>query len=302
MGLDLRGIKIAVIGGDKRDIYLMQELIQLGASVSAVGFSPCPELSQVHLVNRLETALINDVQVLIFPMGGTDSEGNIKCLDQDITLRLSPEIASNIPEGVLVIIGFARDFVKEWALKYKWNMIEIAEMDTVAIMNSIPSAEGALQWAMEKLSITIHDSNSFVLGFGRLGKTLARMLHGIGANTTIVARKRSALSRAFEMGYGCLHISQLSQNISKADVIFNTIPAMVLDEQLLTYLNKDTLIIDIASSPGGTDFAAAKRLGIQAILTPSLPGLVAPKTGGKILAQVIPQLILREVSHEYLRE
>jgi dipicolinate synthase subunit A len=302
MGLDLRGIKIAVIGGDTRDIYLMQELIRLGASVSAVGFSPCPELSQVHLVNRLETALNNDVQVLIFPMGGTDSEGNIKSLDQDITLRLSPEIAANIPEGVLLIIGFARDFVKEWALKYKWNMIEIAEMDTVAVMNSIPSAEGALQWAMEKLPITIHDSDSFVLGFGRMGKTLARMLHGIGAKITVVARKRSALSRAFEMGYGCLHISQLSQRISEADVIFNTIPAMILNEKLLSYLDKDTLIIDIASSPGGTDFAAAKRLGIQAILTPSLPGLVAPKTGGKILAQVIPQLILREVPHEYLRE
>ncbi|MDD2555271.1 MAG: dipicolinate synthase subunit DpsA [Syntrophaceticus sp.] len=301
MGLDLRGFKIAVIGGDQRDIYLMQELVKMGASVSAIGFSPCHELNQVQLVDRLEIA-IHNVQVLILPMGGTDTEGNIKCLDQDITLRLSPEIAAAIHEGVLLIIGFARDFVKEWALKYKWNMIEIANMETVAIMNSIPSAEGALQWAMEKLPITIHGSNSYVLGFGRMGKTLARMLHGIGARTTVVARKRSALFRAFEMGYSYLHISQLSQRISEADLIFNTIPAMILDEKLLSYLNKDTLIIDIASSPGGTDFTAAKRMGIQAILTPSLPGLVAPKTGGKILAQVIPQLILKEVPHEYLRE
>ena len=298
MGLDLRGIKIAVIGGDRRDIYLMQDLIKLGASVSAIGFSPCPELSQVRLLDRLETAIYK-AQVLILPMGGTDLEGNIKTLDEDITLRLSPEIAAAIPEGVLVIIGFARDFVKEWAHKYRWKMIEIAEMDTVAVLNSIPSAEGALQLAMEKLQITIHGSNSFVLGFGRLGKTLARMLQGIGARTTIVARKRSDLSRAIEMGYRPLHCSQLHQSISVADVIFNTIPAMILDEKLLSFLNKDTLIIDIASSPGGTDFSVAKRLGIQAILTPSLPGMVAPKTSGKILAQVIPQLILREVPHEY---
>lgn len=301
MGLDLRGFKIAVIGGDQRDIYLMQEFVEMGASVSAIGFSPCHELNQVQLVDRLEIA-IHDVQVLILPMGGTDTEGNIRCLDQNITLRLSPEIAAAIPEGVLLIIGFARDFVKEWALKYKWNMIEIANMETVAIMNSIPSAEGALQWAMEKLPITIHGSNSYVLGFGRVGKTLARMLHGIGARTTVVARKRSALLRAFEMGYSYLHTSQLSQSISEADLIFNTIPAMILDEKLLSHLNKDALIIDIASAPGGTDFTAAKKMGIQAILTPSLPGLVAPKTGGKILAQVIPQLILKEVPHEYLRE
>lgn len=298
MGLDLRGIKIAIIGGDRRDIYLMQELVKLGASVSAVGFSPCPELNQVRLVDRLEAAL-HKAQVLILPMGGTDSEGNIKTLDQDITLRLSPEIAATIPEGVLVIIGFARDFVKEWAHKYRWNMIEIAEMDTVAVLNSIPSAEGALQLAMEKLTITIHGSNSFVLGFGRLGKTLARMLQGIGARTTVVARRRSDLARAIEMGYRPLHCNQLHQSIFETDVIFNTVPAMILDEKLLSLLNKDTLIIDVASSPGGTDFTAAKRLGIQAILTPSLPGIVAPKTSGKILAQVIPQLILREVPHEY---
>jgi len=298
LGLDLRGIKIAVIGGDQRDIYLMQELIKLGAAVTAIGFSPCPELNQVCLVDRLETALLK-AQVLILPMGGTDSEGNIKTLDQDVTLRLSPEIAVTIPEGVLVIIGFARDFVKEWSLKYGWKMIEIAEMDTVAILNSIPSAEGALQIAMEKLPITIHGSNSFVLGFGRLGITLARMLQGIGAKTTVVARKRSDLSRAGEIGYRPLHCSQLHQSISEADVIFNTVPAMILNEELLSLLNKDTLIIDIASSPGGTDFTAAKRLGLQAVLTPSLPGIAAPKTSGKILAQVIPQLILREAPHEY---
>ncbi len=298
MSMDLRGIKISVIGGDRRDIYLMQSLIEFGASVSAIGFPPCKELNQVRLLDSLERT-IEKAQVLILPMGGTDMEGNIKSLDDDITLRLFPEIAASISKGVLIIIGFARGFVKEWAKEYGWKMIEIAEMDTVAVLNSIPSAEGVIQLAMEKLPITIHGSNSFVLGYGRVGKTLARMLQGIGAEVTVVARKRSCLCRAIEMGYQTLHCSQLSQAISKADVIFNTIPALILDEKLLSIVSQDSLIIDIASSPGGTDFNAAKRLGVQAILAPSLPGIVAPKTGGKILAQIIPQLILREVPHEY---
>ncbi len=301
MGLDLRGIKISIIGGDQRDIYLMQDLVKLGASVTAIGFYPCPELDQVHLVDKLEKAL-SKAQVLILPMGGTDSEGNIKTLDQDITIRLSAEIAATIPEGVMVIIGFARDFVKEWAHKFGWKLIEIAEMDMVAILNSVPSAEGAIQMAMEQLPITIHGSNSFVLGFGRLGQTLARMLFGIGAKVTVVARKRTALSRILEIGYRPLHLSDLHHFIYEADVIFNTIPSLILDDKLLSLLNKETMIIDLASSPGGTDFSAAKRLGIKATLAPSLPGLVAPKSGGKILAQVIPQLILREVPHDFLRE
>lgn len=270
MGLDLRGIKISIIGGDKRDIYLMQDLVKLGASVTAVGFHPCPELEQVHLVDNLEAAIFK-AQVLILPMGGTDLEGNIKTMDPDITLRLSPEIAATIPEGVIVIIGFARDFVKEWANRYKWKLFEIAKMDLVAILNSIPSAEGAIQMAMEKLPITIHGSNSFVLGFGRVGKTLARMLNGIGARTTVVARKRPDLARVLEMGYRPLHLSELHQHIHEADVIFNTIPALILDHKLLSLMNKDALIIDLASSPGELILLLLKKWGYRLFWRPVYP-------------------------------
>lgn len=298
MGLDLRGIKVAIVGGDKRDIYFMPELVKMGADVTAVGFPACPELEHVNLTRDIKTALKN-VQVVIFPMSGSDPHGNIKTLDDNCHIQLTDSVAELIPPGTLVIIGFARDFLKKWAEKHRWRLIEIGEMDSVAILNAIPSAEGAIQIAMEKLPITIHDSNSFVLGFGRLGKTLARMLHGIGAHVTVVARKRSDLARAFEMGYRPVVFSRLQQHVGEADVIFNTVPALVIDENILIAMKKDVLIVDLAAAPGGTDFVAANRLGINAILAPGLPGIVAPKTSGKILAQVIPQLILREIPPEY---
>ena len=52
-----------------------------------------------------------------------------------------------------------------------------------------------------------------------------------------------------------------------------------------------TLIIDLASKPGGTDFRYAEKRGIKAILTPGLPGIVAPKTAGQILANVLAELL-----------
>ncbi|NPV28267.1 MAG: dipicolinate synthase subunit DpsA [Firmicutes bacterium] len=295
MGLDLKGIKIAVIGGDQRQLFLIPELVRLGADVTAVGFLPCPGLSQVQLHGTLEAAL-KDAHVLILPVQGTDPEGRIKTLDGNCSLTFTSEIAKTIPAGTLVIIGSAREILRNRAIEYGWKLIEIADLDEVAILNAIPSAEGALQIAMEQLPITIHNSKSFVLGFGRLGKTLARMLQGIGAQTTVVARGRADLARIFEMGYRPVSFAELPQVISEAEIIFNTVPALILDEQMLSLLQKDALIIDLASHPGGTDFAAAKKLGIQAILAPGLPGKVAPKTSGKILARVIPQLILRELS------
>ncbi len=295
MGLDLSGIKIAVVGGDRRELFLIPELARLGANVAVAGFPPCLELSQVELCKTFEAALKN-VSVIIFPIPGTDPQGMIKALDANSKLMFTPEIAKIIPPETLIIIGSAREFLRDWAIQYNWKLIEMGELDEVAILNAIPSAEGALQIAMEQLPITIHNSKSFVLGFGRLGKTLTRMLQGIGAQTTVVARKRADLARIFEIGCRPISFAQLPRVISEAEIIFNTVPALILDEQMLSLLQKEALIIDLASYPGGTDFAAAKKLDLKAILAPGLPGKVAPKTSGKILAQVIPQLILRELS------
>jgi dipicolinate synthase subunit A len=294
LGSDLTGIAISVVGGDRRGLVLIQDLVSRGARVKAAGFAACEELQRVELVTDLENAVAG-AQVLVLPMQGTDPEGSIRTLDDNVSLRLTRHIASTIPGGTVFIIGFARDFLHWWADAYGWKLLEIAEMDDVAILNAIPSAEGAIQIAMEQLPITIHGSQCFVLGYGRLGKTLARMLDGIGAITTVVTRKNADLARAFEMGCRPVQFDQLGNYIQEAEIIFNTVPQLVLDEQMLALVRKGALIVDLAAYPGGTDFKSAEKMGIAALLAPGLPGKVAPTTGGRILAQVIPPLILREL-------
>jgi dipicolinate synthase subunit A len=294
LGMDLTGVVIAVIGGDRRDLILIPELVRLGAEVRAVGFAACEALRQAVLVDDLQVA-VTGAQVLIFPMQGTDPEGNVKSLCNNGSLRLTSRIARAIPAGTLVIIGSAREFLRNWAATHGWKLHEIAEEDDVAILNAIPSAEGAIQIAMEELPITVHNSRSFVLGYGRLGKTLARMLHGIGARTTVAARKSADLARIFEMGYHPVPFERLQDYIHEAEIIFNTVPHLVLDKKILSLIEKSALIVDLAAYPGGTDFKEAENQGITAILSPGLPGKVAPTTSGKILARVIPPLILREL-------
>jgi len=65
---------------------------------------------------------------------------------------------------------------------------------------------------------------------------------------------------------------------------------------MLEKVARDAVIVDLASIPGGTDFEYAQMLGIKALLAPGLPGIVAPKTAGRILAQIYPQLILRHLT------
>ncbi|HEY8531113.1 MAG TPA: hypothetical protein VIL08_02585, partial [Limnochorda sp.] len=98
-------------------------------------------------------------------------------------------------------------------------------------------------------------------------------------------------ARAASLGCRCVPPEQMEAACAAAEVIFNTVPAPVLDRARLESLRPETLIIDIASEPGGTDFEAARRLGLKAVLAVGLPGKVAPKSAGRILGQVIPRLI-----------
>ena len=294
MKLSLKGIKVAVLGGDSREVFLIPELVQLGATCQTFGL-PIERMDGVKICRSISEA-VDGVQAIILPMPGTNPEGKIHAAFTEEPLYLTEEAIKAVSENVPIIVGVAKPFLKKLATKQNLKIIEIAQLDDLAILNSIPSAEGAIQIAMEETLITIHGSSSYVLGYGRCGITLARMLKGLGANTTVVARKPADIARAIEAGMNAITFSELADNVAGVDMIFNTVPVLVLDEVVLNRMSTDTVIIDIASSPGGTDFQAAAQLGIKAILAPGLPGKIAPKSAGLILAKVIPNLIIQEVS------
>jgi dipicolinic acid synthetase, A subunit len=295
MSAGLKGIRLAVIGGDERELYLIPELQKLGAYIVGVGYEKAPSLPGVTLVSSLLEA-VNEVDALLFPMFGTDERGNVKGKYADYPIILNKDVIQAIPTRVPLFIGWARPVLKSVAEMKGIRIVETALLDEVAILNSIPSAEGAIQMAMESTPITIHGSQCMVLGLGRTGWTIARMLRGLGANVMGVARKANDLARAVEMGLKAVHFSELEEEIGSAEIIFNTVPHLILDRVTLEKAARDTVIIDLASIPGGTDFEYAQMLGIKALLAPGLPGIVAPKTAGKILAKIYPQLILRQLT------
>lgn len=291
---DLQGIKIAVLGGDAREIILVSELVRLGGQVRVVGL-PVQQTINVTTCDTITEAL-TDVQAVILPVPGINKDGTVYSVFSSQPLELSERHLVSLPANTPIFAGFARERLKDMISRCNLQLVELLERDEVAILNSIPSAEGAVQMAMEETSITIHSSNSFVLGFGRTGATLARLLQGMGARVTVVARREEHLARAYEMGMTPCSFVELAHRIQHANIIFNTVPALVLNNCLLSKLDSETVIIDVASPPGGTDFEAAARLGIKARLAPGLPGKVAPKTAGKILAQVVPRLLVEHLT------
>lgn len=297
MEVDLTGTTIAVIGGDDRELVFIPELVKKGAVVKAVGFRADQLPDAVEISESIEQA-VQDTDAVIMPMPGTDANGIVRAVYAKKKLVFDETVARAL-SGVPVFIGVAKPFVKDLCRKHSVHLTEIAEMDEIAILNSIPTAEGAVQLAMQETPFTIHNSKCFVLGFGRVATTLARTLRNLGANTFVAARRDSDLARIFEQGMEAVEFSHLSNFIGQADIVFNTVPALVLDAKLLREMKRSSLIIDLASAPGGTDFKAAEELGIKAILAPGLPGKVAPVTAGKILADVLPKLICKTSAQAY---
>jgi dipicolinate synthase subunit A len=79
-----------------------------------------------------------------------------------------------------------------------------------------------------------------------------------------------------------------------AAMLVNTVPAPVVTRSIIQELPRDAYILDIASMPGGTDFACAKECGIRADLVLGLPGKYAPKESAYILERSIERFLQRE--------
>ena len=159
------------------------------------------------------------------------------------------------------------------------------------MLNAIPTAEGAIQIAMEKSKITLHGSKCLILGFGRIGKILAKMLIGIGADVYCEARKHSDIAWIKSYGYNAIDLTELDTYLNDFDFIFNTIPHLILDKDKLSLINKECVFIDLASKPGGIDFDEAKNLELQTEWALALPGKVAPRTSANYIYQIIKSII-----------
>ncbi|MFC2950062.1 dipicolinic acid synthetase subunit A [Virgibacillus sediminis] len=286
---------IAVIGGDARYLELIRQLQELsGTDIILVGFDKLEQgftgLKQMDFAELEQDQL----DAVILPITGTDMEGNVETVFSDKEIQLTEDWLKELKHDALLFSGIVNNYLKKAAEQAGVSLIPLLDRDDVAIYNSIPTAEGTIMMAIEHTDFTIHSSKVMVVGFGRVGQTVANKFDALGAKVSVSTRSNKDLARINEMGLEAVPLDDLPGRSEDCDMIINTIPAPVITRESIQQLPPHTLIIDLASKPGGTDFDYAKQRGIQAILARSLPGVVAPKTAGKILADVIKQILVEE--------
>lgn len=276
---------ISIIGGDLRIVKLVDMLNADGYSVYTYG------LEQANIANAQKCQSIeevsekSDIIVSSIPFTSDGTNVNTPFSKNKISIE---DVAKNI-KGKIFIAGRIED---ELYQKFgETKVIDLLKREELTVLNTIATAEGTIQIAMEESTKTLHGSKILVMGFGRVSKILSNMLKGIGAEVYCETRTTVNCAWIKAYGYNPILLDELDENLNKFDIIINTIPHIILNKERLKNVKKDCIIIDIASNPGGVDRNSAKELGIKIIWALSLPGRVAPITSAEFIKETLENII-----------
>ena len=189
--------------------------------------------------------------------------------------------------GALALGGRLSAQAKQIARQAGVELVDYFARPELAVYNAIPTAEGCIGILLRRRTRTLWGANILLPGFGPVGQALGVRLAALGASVTVCARRPQQRALAESLGLRAAPLAALEGLAPTFDTVVNTIPAPVLTEGVLARLRPVSLVIDLASKPGGTDFAAAKRLGHTAIHALSLPAACAPDTAGEAVARTV---------------
>lgn len=274
-----------VIGGDERMKYLAQSIAADGYPVCVCGLEKlgtCRGAAECDLPQ-----LAAKSSVILLPLPATKDGLFLNAPYAENEIHLEDDFARLFMHKT-VCGGMLQRLTASSSL---WREIEPEDYyrrEELAVGNAIPTAEGAVGIAIREYPGTINGAKCLITGFGRIGKNLAIILRGMGAEVFCAARKKADLMQMRAFGVQPLTYREISRRF---DLIFNTVPAKVLTSPVLMQQTRDTLIIELASAPGGTDLKRAEELHLHVIDAPSLPGRVAPKTAAEYIKEAVYNIL-----------
>ncbi len=284
----------AILGGDKRQGYLASLLAAEGNTVFAAGFDKKPQVAAgaVH-ANALTAAAMADVVIL--PVMPTGDGATLSAEYSSEVIYLDEQLCRNL-RHTKVFTGFAERIIDISRRYAELNIGDYSLREEFLIKNAQITAEAALMLAIEQMPGALYESSCIITGYGRIGKALAPLLRATGAEVTVAARKPQDFARIAAAGMRGVQYSRLPAEAHRYDLVVNTADALVLGEAFIKNMNQDGIIIDLASRPGGTDFEAAKRIGITALHALGLPGKYAPRTAARIIMDTVTEMMEEEHS------
>ena len=267
---------VLAAGGDRRQLALLP-LLRRGPW----------QLDTLGLGEGDPAGLTYDGLVLPLP---ALRQGKVPTLEGP-SLELIP-LLSRLKPGGLVVGGAFSPGCRERIQSFGYELEDVMEREGLVWENAKLTAQAVPVLLGMEDGIFLRGKGVLVLGGGRVARALWPVLKSRGAKVTAAARSPAQLGLAEQAGVESVPLKEMKPALGQADLVINTIPALVLGKGELAELSPETLVLDLASAPGGVDFAAAKELGISARLEPGLPGKWFPVQAGRLLGETVREILL----------
>ena len=217
----------------------------------------------------------NDVTHLILPAPAFQRGG--KLVDgQDLAAVLS-----DIPKSITIIGGNLGS-----GLLNEYKSFDLLQDEEYLAQNAAITAECAIRVATIDLPVTLSEAPVLILGWGRIGKHLVKLLCRLGCDISVAARKESDLGMISSLGFHAVTYSSLPSRFTNYRILFNTVPAEVLPAHIAEKFPANCRMIDLASSPGiGGDHIIEAR---------GLPGKLVPESSGYLIGETILRYLQNE--------
>ena len=277
-------MRVGIIGGDRRQVYLARALGREGFEVAAAGLGLPGEPT-------LEEALAQSGRVVL-PLPATRDGRTLNAPLAGAPIPLDDGFAARFT-GKDVYAGGAAALA---ASSPRWALARLRDYyarEELLTGNAALTAEAALGLAITRAPGTLAGARCLVAGFGRIGGALCPSLRALGARVSCAARRPEAFAALRAMGCEPLGFSDLARPF---DLIFNTVPAPVISEAVLSRQPPWALLMELASAPGGFDRPAAQRLGLPILDAPGLPGRLSPQAAGELLKETLILMFKEEAT------
>lgn len=225
-----------------------------------------------------EKDLKAEIDVLVLPMKGVNDKYQVVAKDFVLDLK---SFFERCKEDLVIYCGIKCKYLDN----YHFKVITLLDDEDIVEYNSKLTAQGLLIDLLLHIQVLIDEVSIDLIGFGHSGKAIYEMYSKINDNIRIVSSKNMSSYDGFPVNM--IDYKTYESVSSYGDVIINTAPAKVLNANIIHKLKPSTIILDIASEPGGTDFECAKKCGIAAYLLPALPSKYVNDSASRILGEKI---------------
>lgn len=275
--------KYLFVGGDKRQTYAAEYVEKAGDKATLACDYP-----------QLRT-LIGSADYIVLPLPVSRDGIHVSSLPEKGLITLE-ELLFELKSGMVVLAGMPdKEITKRIECKGV-TLYDYYKIETLSLLNSITTAEGVIYELIGGSDINIHGSKTLVTGYGKAASAIVGRLVALGSEVTVAARSERDRTAALCSSCKAIQLYEIKEVASEFDFVVNTVPALVIDEKVISRLKKSCVALEIASAPFGIDFESAVRHGIKVIKAPSLPGRISPVSAGEAIAKTILSIVGGRVS------